>query len=566
MLSKENNLFCRVAFAILLVCIPLKALSAPFLRDDKQAANVRVIVLNAEKTFAEQLDQTNVIYVIKDAFDLRQNVTGLNLNTSFSLNNKRYYRGKNSISLQPGQGIWVPKGILLVDKSLNTIISKDGFYIADKVTSFYLCSSNNTKIDYKISSIVTIPEDCVLRFEGGVLNNGILRSVRTQIQAPPVQIFGENMYFGWYWDLEVAYPEWFGAKGVKTGDDGIAIQKCLDAFKKARLTNHQYYVSSTICVPAHGCLKGSGMYQTTVSFTQPIEDMICTENGIISTEIVISNLFLNRENTNYPIKRGIHVYSATKSRIESVSVAGAEVGFALNSFFGSQIKSCIAHDCKVGFYIGSEGGNSTSVDYDNCYANKCTTGHLFRHCSYVTTKNTSADFCDTAYDFVESCVTMISPGAEDCKFFATLIPHSEISQVGNYHSNSIHIINGQSIANEYNDKGVIYISTNTRGHDDRNQIVIDGFKIDFKDGKKTSKLLHKAGDTVLHLNGLLSTVQPDIEAVNYYRDGNAVLQNLSTIKYWTDKVVGTSVFIKSLNKPVFWNGVNWVDAAGAKLL
>lgn len=566
MLSKENNLFCCVAFAILLVCIPLKALSAPFLRDDKQAANDRVVVLNTEKTFAEQLDQTSVIYVIKDAFDLRQNVTGLHLNTTFSLNNKKYYRGKNTISLQPGQGIWVSKGILLVNKSLNTIISKDGFYIADKVTSFYLCSSNNTKIDYKISSIVTIPEDCVLRFEGGVLNNGILRSVRTQIQAPPVQIFGENMYFGWYWDLEEAFPEWFGAKGIKTNDDGYAIQQCLNSFKKVRLTNHQYYVSKTITIPAHGCLTGAGMYQTTVSFTRSLDNMIVSENGVVSTEIEISNLYLNKENNQLSIKHGVHVYSATKSRIESVSVAGAEVGFALNSYFGSQIKSCIAHDCNVGFYLGSEGGNSTSVDYDNCYANKCTTGHLFRHCSYVTTKNTSADFCETAYDFVESTVTMVSPGAEDCKFFATLIPHNEICGVGNYHSNSIHIINGQSIANEYNDKGVIYISTNTRGHDDRNRIIIDGFKIDFKDVKKTSKLLYKAGDAVLHLNNLSSIVQPDIEAINYYRDGAASLQNLSTIKYWTDKVVGTSVFIKALNKPVFWNGVNWVDAIGTKLL
>jgi len=523
------------------------------------------VVLDGDKPFSEQLTQNSTVYAIRDDFDLRQNYSTI-INISFNYKNHKYYRARTPISLQSGQGIWVPNDVFIFNKSLDTILSNNGFYISDIASTVYICYTKSTTIHYKLSGLVTMPEDCVLRFEGGTLSNGVLRSVRTKIQAAPIQIFGENMLFSWYWDVPEAYPEWFGAKGDKSIDDGIAIQKCLNSFNNARLTNHVYYSAKTLYMPSHGRLIGSGMYHTSIIYTKSVDNMICSDSESTLTGLIISRINLSGEDSSLSIKKGVSIASVTKSTIESVYVSGANVGFSLNSYFGSQIKGCIAHDCKIGFYLGSEGGNSTSVDYDNCYANKCVTGHLFRRCSYVTTKNTSADFCDTAYDFVESCVTMISPGAEDCKYFMTLIPHSEISKVGNYHSNSIHIINGQAISNKFNDKGVIYISTSTRGYDDRNRIVIDGFKIDFKDGLNNCKLLSKSGDAVLHLNNLISTIQPDIESVNYYRDGVAVLQNLSTVKYWTDKVVGTSVFIKSINKPVFWNGAKWVDAMGAIVL
>lgn len=433
----------------------------------------------------------------------------------FTYNNHKYYRNRAAISLQAGQGIWVPRGVVLFDKALKNILSKNGFYISEKTDSLFLCTSKATTIDYLLSGVVTMPEGCVLKFEGGCLSKGIIRSVRTQIQAPVQQIFGDNMYFHWYWDIEEAYPEWFGAKGDRKTDDGLYIQKCIDSFKKAKLTNHVYYSSKTIYVSSHSRLEGNGRFQTSIVFTGSINDMICSSSKETSTELVISRINLSKVNKNLSIKNGIHIYSSTGSRIEFVGISDVEVGFALNSYFGSQLIECKAYNCDIGFYLGSEGGNSTSVDYDNCYAINCMTGHLFRRCSYVTTKNTSADFCETAYDFIESCVTLVSPGAEGSKFFVKLIQHSDISSTGNYAHNNVHIINGQSIANEPNTDGVIYISTDTRGYNDRNRIQIDGFNVYFKTHSSDNKLLFKSGDSVLHLNDLTSDVQPNIESINY---------------------------------------------------
>lgn len=565
MWQKVNNSYFNFLFLLIVFGFPNNIWSASNLgirsSVEYKETNQGVIVLDSRKSFAEQLVHENSIYEIRRDFDLRQEVKNLQLYTSVYINNKKYYRNTTLIKLNANQGLWVPDGILIISKS-NEILSKIGYYISEVSEVVYLCSQKTEIIDYKISGIVTMPAGCVLKFEGGKLSNGIIRSVRTRIQAPPIKIFGDNMFFDWYWDGVEAYPEWFGAKGIKNADDGYAIQKCLDSFKKAILTNHEYYSASSIYIPSHGRITGLGRYQTSIIFTTSLEHMFFSSNDKTTTEFVLSNVNLVKSSDSVSIKYGLDIYSSTGSRIENVSISGTEVGFALNSYFGSHIKGCKAYNCNIGFYLGSGGGNSTSVDYDNCYANKCKTGHMFRRCSYVTTKNTSADFCETAYDFVESCITMISPGAERCKFFATLIPHKEISKVGNYHSNSIHIINGQSIANEYNNMGIIYISTETRGYNDRNRIVIDGFNVYFKMRSCDNKLLFKAGDSVLQLNDLTADVLPDIESINYYRDGVAVVQSLSTLKFWSDKIVGTSVFVKKINKPLFWDGSSWVDAAG----
>lgn len=560
MWQKVNDLDCKLLILFLFVfCGAASATEASF-------DNNSTIYIEKDKVFSKQLYKAGVTYVIQDDFDLRENINGLVIDKSFNYKNKKYYRNRVSISLQSGQGIWVPEGVMVISNSLNSILSYNSFYLSSKGETVYLCSTKSRTINYMISGIITMPEDCVLLFNGGKLSNGIIRSVRTHIQAPPKQIFGDNMFFDWYWDIEEAYPEWFGAKGDKTINDGIAIQKCLDSFKKARLVNHQYYSSIPINIPPHGSLIGNGMFQTSICFNQAMENMLYSGGDDISTEIVISNICLSKSRSDISIRKGIYIPSATRSKIESVYLSGVEYGFALNSFFCSQIKGCTAYNCNVGFFLGINGGYCTTVDYDNCYANSCSTGHLFRKCSYITTKNTAADDCETAYDFIESCVTLLSPGAEKCKYFMKVVDHKELSSIGNYAHNNIHIINGQSISNEYNDEGVIYIATSTRGYVDRNKIVIDGFNIYFGKESRKNKLLCKSGDAVLHLNNLSSFVLPDIDAINYYLDGIGTVHNASTLKYWTDKTIGTSIFVKELNKPLYWNGNNWVDANGTKQL
>lgn len=62
---------------------------------------------------------------------------------------------------------------------------------------------------------LSMPENCVLKFEGGVILNGTLTGNNTIISSEPYYIF-EEIEFGGSWNVQYIYAEWFGAKPVPT--------------------------------------------------------------------------------------------------------------------------------------------------------------------------------------------------------------------------------------------------------------------------------------------------------------------------------------------------------------
>lgn len=108
------------------------------------------------------------------------------------------------------------------------------------------------RYDYDLNGEeITIPEECILKFEGGSLMNGILRGNQTVISADKYTIFyninfnddkqqPSAGYGGRTWCIDYVYPEWFGAKRVTRGfidndnffskntDSSEAIQKSFD--------------------------------------------------------------------------------------------------------------------------------------------------------------------------------------------------------------------------------------------------------------------------------------------------------------------------------------------------
>ena len=63
---------------------------------------------------------------------------------------------------------------------------------------------------------INVPENCTLKFEGGSLMNGYICGKYTKIKAGLYKIFNSDVSVAGDWDIEEAYPEWFGAKA-----DGI---------------------------------------------------------------------------------------------------------------------------------------------------------------------------------------------------------------------------------------------------------------------------------------------------------------------------------------------------------
>ena len=75
---------------------------------------------------------------------------------------------------------------------------------------------------------VTIPEGCILDFQGGSFSNGTIVGNDTTIQASLVRIFELNVNLSGSWKVQYVYPEWMGARGDGVTDDSDCISKSIE--------------------------------------------------------------------------------------------------------------------------------------------------------------------------------------------------------------------------------------------------------------------------------------------------------------------------------------------------
>lgn len=72
--------------------------------------------------------------------------------------------------------------------------------------------------------IVSLPTGCVLKFSGGIIDNGALHGNETAIEAGSVQIFGQNVLMTGYWNTNAINVCWFGAKNDITYNSSQAFR------------------------------------------------------------------------------------------------------------------------------------------------------------------------------------------------------------------------------------------------------------------------------------------------------------------------------------------------------
>lgn len=104
--------------------------------------------------------------------------------------------------------------------------------IADANTIYHI------QYDYDLNEqTITIPSGCILLFEGGSISNGTLVGSNTLIQAPLCKIF-ENVTIdnSGSWDVDEAYPEWFGDYGLWTDTENL-----YNLSNTVRLTQDTYW-------------------------------------------------------------------------------------------------------------------------------------------------------------------------------------------------------------------------------------------------------------------------------------------------------------------------------------
>ena len=118
----------------------------------------------------------------------------------------------------------------IIDRAggLNRVVLKKNIVNGKNILTQEMVSKSNTiyeiRYDFDLNGAkITIPEGCVLDFQGGSLSDGTINCQGSFITAPPIQIFNLSIdvkgYSGWF------YPEWYGAIGDGKHDDTSAIQK-----------------------------------------------------------------------------------------------------------------------------------------------------------------------------------------------------------------------------------------------------------------------------------------------------------------------------------------------------
>jgi len=122
-----------------------------------------------------------------------------------------------------------------------------------------MINSSNTiyiiQYDYDLNEeTITIPEGCVLQFEGGSISNGNLNLVNTTLMGPKILVF-DNVVFTGKCNNSYLYPEWFGAKKSEGTDDSNAIQQAIN-LGNVFLSTGTYYISNPITIKRQRSIVG----------------------------------------------------------------------------------------------------------------------------------------------------------------------------------------------------------------------------------------------------------------------------------------------------------------------
>lgn len=246
-----------------------------------------------------------------------------------------------------------------------------------------------SNITYKIvgnidldGGTLTIATGSTLDFQGGSFSNGTLVGNNTKIKAGLNKIFDTNITLSGTWNVDEAYPEWFGAT-IGSSDSRLAIQLCLNSFNTTKLSSQTYTLNSysdevaetrtCLIVPNGHSLIGNKIYELAqTNYTLQIAEELNPVYMIrLESNSSIKNLYICGNSTsrnNGAICIGTNGF-AKHLLLENVLVRWGAYGFSLKTFLSTVI-NCQVANSNIGFRIyGDTSTNNfgTSTTLMGCY-------------------------------------------------------------------------------------------------------------------------------------------------------------------------------------------------------
>ena len=268
------------------------------------------------------------------------------------------------------------------------------------------------QFDYDLNgATIRIPDNSVLKFDGGSLSNGTIVGNNVSIESPICKIFGNNielkradsdLYSPSAWNVDCFYAEWFGAKGDGVTDDTLAIQATINnaelfssgVCQVKLLYNHTYNISSPILVPAFTRFGG-------LSINEPAKETYhrpClhqTTNGNVielcgrgfqdgdsANRILISDLYIAGQGSGNG--KGISLHSTcpsyTATQIDGITFDKLKFGIYLDAYdcFTTQFKNIcnVKRNVAIGMYLRASHG-CWGLNIVDCYIAYTTIGGIY---------------------------------------------------------------------------------------------------------------------------------------------------------------------------------------------
>lgn len=336
--------------------------------------------------YQDMFTQSNTIYEIRYDFDLNgQDIT---------LPNNSYIE-YNGGSISNGNIIDNAKG-------LNRIILRKNIKEGKNILTQELINKPNTiyiiQYDYDLNGAeITMPENCVLQFEGGSLNNGV--------------VVGKLLN-------DYVKPEWFGAKGDGDTDDFEAFKIAISLHKNVKLSDKTYFISKAIELPGGTTIEGSMKGREYNVVGNESNSKIKTETGafiLAESYIQLKNIyFQSKSQTDSCITLSTPSSWTVEHKLENIKIVSYNIGIEFTSTMGSALNTfdnIYFNSCKVGVK------NVNQVPGDLSYSNR------FTNCAFW--------FCDEPLYVGNGSYTFISCGIQLRRTNAIeLVPHCTASFVG----------------------------------------------------------------------------------------------------------------------------------------
>lgn len=435
--------------------------------------------------------------------------------------------------------------------------------------------------DYDLQGAeITVPNNCVLQFEGGSLSNGTLVGNNTIINAGLEKILSSDITINGTYNIDSIYPEWFYAG---TGDYSNAIQSCISLSKISTTDNNinilfcsgkNYNIGKPILIDTIR-INLLGNNCSLIKITSETGEGTFTEGGN-NIDLSLNCFFYTNRNMYYinisdfnllvldsELQNNVYGFFfpyINRSTIKNIKSYYLYEGLTTIDSWQNIFENIVFDYCSnCGFNIS--GGTSTFIN--KCWVTHSDTSYKISNLYYSILNCTASDFSKTSYNIQNCCITLNGCGCElTDNSFAVLTSGARVLL------NNFFFVGDNNIDKEvFAFIGDSYIEFN-------NSEIRNTYKLlKCMESKVVINNCNISNWEIGFNSGIIIRTEKDKKLIFREEFGN----NWSVLEFYnnifssdnrpnlTEYDISVEIYDSTLKKKILWNGTDWTNLDGTPL-